>query len=397
MSQGPSDKIGVTTAAIVGMNAMIGAGIFALPTLLAGAVGPAGILSVAFVAGAVWCMAQSFARMAQLYPQEGSFYTYARQWGGHTAGLMASGAYLVGLLIAMGLLAHCAGEHFNVSLPFYTSATWGIITLATLTLLNMLGVSLSEIGQQILIILTVAPLLATSIMCFTKMQISNLVPFAPHGVSSIFDATRIAAFGFFGFEASASLFSVIKDPEKNLPKAITLSVIAVSALYLLFVSALILAVPLEIFSQNNGPISSSLQEIFPHQQWILTGIHVASLSAILGTLHSMIWSSGAMLLSFLKKLRNRTTQKLLANGVINNSTAVLLIGIAIYISFITLTNKMFFNLTALCLLFAFTCATIPLILRKQEWQSGQNYITIAGFLTAGIIAYFALTDLFAGF
>lgn len=393
MSQGPSDKIGVTTAAIVGMNAMIGAGIFALPTLLAGAVGPAGILSVVFVSGAVWCMAQSFARMAQLYPQEGSFYTYARQWGGHTAGLFASGAYLVGLLIAMGLLAHCAGEHLHLSLPFYSAYTWGACTLLGLTFLNMLGVSLSELGQQILIVLTVLPLIITSVMCLTKMQTSNLIPFAPHGVSSIFDATRIAAFGFFGFEASASLFSIIKDPEKNLPKAITLSVLAVSSLYLLFVVALIVAVPLELFTQNSGPITGALQHIFPQQQWILHGIHIASLSAILGTLHSMIWSSGAMLLSFLKKLRNQTTQKLLANGIVNSSTSVLLIGVAIYTSFATLTNTMFFNLTALCLLFAFTSATIPLVLSKKEWSSGQNYITIAGFATAAIIGYFALTNI----
>ena len=76
-------------------------------------------------------MAQSFA-VWHNFIHKGSFIPYARQWGGHTAGLMASGAYLVGLLIAMGLLAHCAGEHFNVSLPFYTFCYLGIITLATL-------------------------------------------------------------------------------------------------------------------------------------------------------------------------------------------------------------------------------------------------------------------------
>src|SRR3989344_4196236 len=124
MSTGPSDKIGVATATIIGMNAMIGAGIFALPAALAEKVGPAGILSVAFVAIAVWFMAQSFARVAQLYPQEGSFYTYARQWGGHYGGLAASSAYLIGLLIAMGFLTHATGGHLNHSFPLYDAKTW---------------------------------------------------------------------------------------------------------------------------------------------------------------------------------------------------------------------------------------------------------------------------------
>ena len=393
MSTGPSDKIGVSTATIVGMNAMIGAGIFALPTMLATNVGPAGILSLAFVAGAVWFMAQSFARVAQLYPQEGSFYTYARQWGGHTAGLAASGSYLLGLLIAMGLLSHAAGSHLSHSFPFYDPKTWGMITLGSLTVLNMLGVSLSELGQQILIICTVFPLIGTTIMCLTKANIANLTPFAPYGMINTLDATRFAVFGFFGFEASASLFSIIKDPEKNLPKAITYSLLAVACLYLAFVASLILAVPLKLFSQYPGPVANSLIHVFPGQQWILTCIHISSISAILGTLHSMIWASGAMLLSFIKKLRTSSTQKLVAHGILNERTAVLLIGLGIYTSFIVLKDDMFFNFTALFLLLGYTLSMATLLTLKEEWESGQNYITLAGFGCAGFIAYFALSGI----
>lgn len=393
MSKGPSDKIGVSTATIVGMNAMIGAGIFALPSMLAGNVGPAGILSLAFVAIGVWFMAQSFARVAQLYPQEGSFYTYARQWGGHTAGLASSGSYLVGLLIAMGLLTHAAGQHLTHSFPMYDAKMWGLITLGSLTVLNMLGVSLSELGQRILIACTVFPLVGTTVMCLTKANVANLTPFAPHGVASIFDATRIAAFGFFGFEASASLFSVIKDPEKNLPRALTYSLLAVAGLYLAFVASLILAVPLKLFLQYPGPIATPLSHVFPNQQWILTCIHISSLSAILGTLHSMIWASGALLLTFIKKLRNRSTQKLVAHGLLNGTTSVFLIGLGIYASFSTFENKMFFNFTALFLLIAYTLSMATLFTLKSEWKSGQNYITVAGFGCAAIIAYFAITDM----
>src|SRR5918996_1117742 len=93
MSTQSSPKIGVTTATIVGMNAMIGAGIFTAPAALASSVGPAGIVLYAGVVLAVWCMALSLARLASLYPEEGSFYVYAKQWGGHWIGLLASGLY----------------------------------------------------------------------------------------------------------------------------------------------------------------------------------------------------------------------------------------------------------------------------------------------------------------
>jgi len=393
MSTGNSEKIGVSTAAIVGMNAMIGAGIFAISTALATDVGPAGILTCAFMAVSIWFMAQSIARVAQIYPQEGSFYTYAKQWGGHYVGLIANSCYLIGLLIAMGLLTHAAGDHLIRYFPEVSSYTLGLITLVALTTLNILGVSLSSLGQQILIICTVFPLVVTTGMCLLKADFSNLVPFAPFGTLSIFKATRIVAFSFFGFEASASLFNIIKDPEKNLPKALTYSLIAVSGLYIAFISSLVLAVPLDLFKQFPGPIAGPLSVIFPHSKWVIECVHIASISAILGTLHSMIWSSGSLYLTFMKKFRNKPTQLLLAHGIMNHRTATLCMGLAIFASYKTFTNTMFFNFTAIFLLLAFSLSMITLLALKEEWNSGQNYITLAGLATAGLIFYFAVTDL----
>ncbi len=392
MASGAADKIGVLTATIVGMNAMIGAGIFAIPSSLASGVGPAGIVTFAFVALSVWFMAQSLARVAQLYPQEGSFYTYAKQWGGHTAGLIASGCYLVGLLIAMGLLSHSAGEHLVRYLPQTTAYTAGLATLISLTLLNIVGVALSALGQQILIVLTVFPLIGTTLICLTKAKFSNLVPFAPYGVKHIFQEARVVAFAFFGFEATASLFNIIQDPQKNLPRAITYSLTAVAILYLTFVASLILAVPLDLFATYPGPVSGPLERIFPNNPWLLELIHISSISAILGTLHSMIWSSGALLLSFIKKLRNHTSRQLVACGIINQVTCTSFIGLAIFTSFSLLTNKMFFDLTAMFLIVAYTFSMATLLTLKQEWKSGQNVITIAGMFTAAMIFYFAITD-----
>ncbi|MCF7900177.1 APC family permease [Candidatus Babeliales bacterium] len=393
MSTGNSEKIGVTTATIVGMNAMIGAGIFAIPTSLALGAGPAGIITFALMAVSVWFMAQSIARVAQLYPQEGSFYTYAKQWGGHYVGLLASSFYLIGLLIAMGLLTHAAGDHLVRYLPEFSVYTLGLCTLIGLTVLNILGASLSSLGQQILIICTVFPLIVTAVMCFLKADFANLFPFIPYGSLSILKATRVVAFSFFGFEAAASLFNIIKNPEENLPKALTYSLIIVSGLYLIFVTSLVLAVPLDLFKQYPGPIAGPLSIIFPHSKWVIEAVHISSISAILGTLHSMIWSSGYLFLTLMKKFRNKPTQLLLAHGIMNHRTATLCMGLAIFISFKTLTNEMFFDFTALFLILAFSLSMITLLTLKEEWKSKQNYITLAGLATAAMIFYFAVADI----
>lgn len=392
MSTGSSDKIGLLMATVVGMNAMIGAGIFTIPSVLADKVGPAGILTFGLVAVSVWFIAQSLARVAQLYPQEGSFYTYAKQWGGHKVGLLASSCYLVGLLIAMGLLSHAAGEHFVRYLPHTDAYTAGLITLICLTLLNIVGVALSSLGQQILIALTIFPLIGTTLICLAKAKMGNLVPFAPYGMKNMFQASRVVVFSFFGFESTASLFTIIKNPERNVPRAITYSLTTVAILYLTFVTSLIVAVPLDLFMHCSGPVSGPLECIFPNNPWILELIHISSISAILGTLHSMIWSSAALLLSFTKKLRSNASRCLVASGVLNQQTCTALIGLAIFTSFSVLTSNMFFNLTAIFLVFAYVTAMTTLLTLKTEWKSGQNIITLAGMAASGMILYFAIEN-----
>jgi len=101
---------------MIGLNTMIGAGIFTLPSKLGALAGPAGL--VTFILGflGIWFIAQSFARAAYLYPQEGSFYIYAKQWGGHMMGLISAGAYMFGLLFALGLLCQITGNYLHSAL-----------------------------------------------------------------------------------------------------------------------------------------------------------------------------------------------------------------------------------------------------------------------------------------
>ena len=387
-------KIGVSTATIIGMNAMIGAGIFTAPSAMASLVGPAGILAYLFVVICVWFLAQSLARLAALYPQEGSFYVYASKWGGHVVGLIAGSAYLGGLMIAMGLLSQVAGTYLHPLFPAVSAYTLSLITLISITILNMCGVALSEIGQQILIVCTTFPIIATTILCFSKANLAYLTPFAPYGFMNIFKATHLIIFGFFGFECAASLFSIVDNPRQNVPRALTYSIAIVGTLYTLFVASLILSTPLEYFSNPNVLIPDILANTFPNNQWLIKAVHLSILSAVIGTIHSMIWSSGALLLSLLKKFKNNRLQGLIKKSVINNKTAVLFIGSCIMITLSTIKNTaLFSSLTSLGIITAFLLSIVTLLTIKTEWSSGRNIQTMIGVITALAILFFALQDL----
>jgi basic amino acid/polyamine antiporter, APA family len=385
-----TQKIGVLTATISGMNAMIGAGVFTLPVVIGLHLGPASIVTVILVSIAVLCMALSIARLAALFPQEGSFYTYAKQWGGHAVGLMSSGAYLIGLLIAMGLLCRAAGTNLHYYIPTLSSTTLGIITLTALVVLNMFGVALTRMGQHILIFCTVLPLAIITGLCFSKAKLANLFPFAPYGHKNILFAMREVIFGFFGFEVSASLVPRMINPQQNVPKAVTFSVIFVALIYTLFIGSLVLSVPFKMFDSIDTPIVTVLENLFPDVGWLLQIVHISILSAILGTIHSMIWSSSALTLSLVKLLRSNAGIKMVRRGYITNRSTVIFVGLCILTSFLTFESKQFFSFTALFVVFAYATAMITLLTIKEEWRSKSILITIVGLSTAGLIFAFAL-------
>lgn len=389
-------KIGVATATIVGMNAMIGSGIFGIPAALASNVGPAGILTTLFVAAIVWCLALSLSRVARIFPMEGSFYNYAKQWGGHTLGVLANSAYFAGLLIAMGLLTKMSGVYLQHHFPQFSEFTLSMITLVSLVVLNIVGVKMSEFGQMILICTTVAPLIITSIMCLSQAKLSNLIPFAPYGTLSLFQASKIVIFAFFGFESAASLFGIVKDPEKNVPKALSYSLLIVALIYIVFAASLILAVPLDILSADPlARITIPLAQVFPNSSWIITAINMSILSAILGTIHSMIWGSSQLLISFVKVLKCNFAKKLINKNILNSKTSVLLVGLCIFITFATINNAdLFFNLTAIFLIFAYSTSIFTLLSIKEKSSFTQHVITIVGLIAAGLIFIFAAHGLF---
>ncbi len=393
-SNNTSEKIGIITATIVGMNAMIGAGIFSVPAALGAYVGPAGLISYIFVIVAVWFMGSSMARLAQLYPEEGSFYTYASQWGGHIMGLLSTGAYLIGLTIAMGLLVHLTGDYLHSTFPMLSPFSLGLITLICLVIFNIVGVKLSQLGQMILICCTVFPLLAITFLCFLNGSFANFHPFMPYGLGNVFKATKAVIFGFFGFECASSLFALVDKPEKNVPRALMLSIFLVGMLYLAFVGSIIFAVPLSLLRDHTIPLSETLGSLFPQYPWLINIIHFSILSAIIGTVHSMIWSASALLLAYFKKFKNSQVQNLIEKKIITSRTTIVLIGLGIFISFATIQSlDSFFSLTALFMIVAFISSMITLLTLKEEWQSGQNIKTILGFLTAFVIFYFALEGL----
>lgn len=387
MSQNNQHKIGLMGATIICMNAMIGAGIFTTPAKLALSVGPAGIITYAFVIVAVLFMALSLARVAQIYPEEGAFYTYTKQWGGHAMGILAAGAYIFAVIIALGLITQMAAEYLHAFLPAISTNIFGILIISTIVALNVIGVRIMQLGQLILLCCTLFALISTTLLCLFNANTSNLTPFMPFGWSSLASATSAAIFAFFGFESATSLFPIVENPTKNIPKALTYSLLIVGLIYVSFISAIILAIPREIFTSTRMPISDAIIGVFPQYAWLAKLIGFAILTSFLGVLQSMTYSIATLMFSFFKltNLKSVTQHK--------NSFQLIVIAIGLFTLFNFYAIKsmgLFFNLTALFIIFAFITSILTLVIKKHDKTLNQKITTILGLSTAVIIFLNAL-------
>ena len=90
MSEDNSNKISFWAATIISMNAMVGAGIVFLPTLMSVKAGPAGIFSCIISVAIALFIGLSLGRVAELYPGKGWIYSYPSKWGGHWLGMLSA-------------------------------------------------------------------------------------------------------------------------------------------------------------------------------------------------------------------------------------------------------------------------------------------------------------------
>lgn len=381
-----TNSMGLTMATILGLNAIIGAGIFGVPAALQHTAGPVGILTYGIVIAAVLAIAFGFAALTATKPTNCMFYTYTAAWAGHRGGIIATVSYVLGLAVALGLLATIAGGTLARYGTFFSAQQWGLLLLLALAGLNALGAVINKIGQVILLILTIAPLALITALCLAKAQPAHLLPFAPHGWLSIIRAIPIVAFGFFGFEAIPSLFTAIKDPQKNVPRAIVAAIVITGILYCTFVLSIMLGIPSALFDQAGAPLSQTLLRVFPEYHWLVAAIDWAIIITIAGTLHAMLWAISNLMVQTWHTIRR-------TNIDVSFGLALKLLTAASCVSCIAITNiDQAFGLVALGIAGAFAAAQGALIISTSSRDRQRGIVGIIG---ATVIFCSALYALFA--
>jgi APA family basic amino acid/polyamine antiporter len=244
--------LGLTQLTMIGVGAIIGAGIFSLAAAVAQkTAGPAVLISFLVAGAASLCAAFAYAEFAGMVPKAGSSYTYCAAVLGEIVGWIVGWDLLleytaIVAVVAIGMSGYLGFllDAVGIQLPTWALGAPGTgaghkvdllaiaICLAVAWLLTR-GTRTSARVETVLTIVKIAIVLLVIVVGFTKVSADNLSPFAPFGLSGAFTGAATVFFAVFGYDALSTAAEESVEARDKLPKAMMLSLGISMALYVL--------------------------------------------------------------------------------------------------------------------------------------------------------------------
>ncbi len=227
-------ELGFWTALTIGAGTMIGAGIFLLAGVAVELTGPGAIFSYLFAGLVCVITAASAAELATGMPTSGGDYFFVSRSLGPAMGAISGVGIWLSLTVAIAFYLFGLGEYLAQFLP--VTPFWGAFAGGVLlTILNVIGAK--ESGRmQVAVVLVLMAILGVFVgFGLFHVERDNLQPFLPFGTEPIVGTTALVFVSFLGFVKIAAVAEEVKNPGRNLPRALIGSVVLVTALYVLIV------------------------------------------------------------------------------------------------------------------------------------------------------------------
>jgi len=241
--------MGLAEATLIGVGAMVGAGIFVLTGIAAGVAGPALILAFALNGVIALTAGMSYAELGSTFPQAGGGYAWAKLALPAPFGFLAGWMSCFSHSVAASLYALAFGAYFGrllagfgIGLPYVSEAMetkiLAVLVVALFTFVNFRGSSetgragnLITLGQMVvLFVFVVAGLWA---LRGAPQWPTNFSPFFPKGMGGLLTAMGLTFVAFEGYEIIAQCGEEVRQPKRNIPRAILLSIAVVVPVYVL--------------------------------------------------------------------------------------------------------------------------------------------------------------------
>ena len=282
-------RLGFGDAVVIGLGAMLGAGVFVAFAPAAELAGGAGLLAALAIAGVVaYCNATSSARLAARYPESGGAYVYGRERLGDFAGFLAGWGFVVGKTASCAAMALAIGAYLA---PAY--ARWvAVAAVIAVTLVNLRGVAKTAVATRVLVTVTLSVLTLVAVvgLLFGDPVAGRVTSGAGQGLYGILGAAGLLFFAFAGYARIATLGEEVREPERTIPRAAPAALGIVLAIYaVVAVTALSVLGPQRL-ADSPAPLAAVVQQAGAPA--MTAAVRLGAAIAVLGVLLSLLAGVG---------------------------------------------------------------------------------------------------------
>ncbi|MFW9909003.1 MAG: APC family permease [Candidatus Thorarchaeota archaeon] len=253
-------RLGLIGATNIGLGAMLGGGIYVISGTAAGMVGPSLVIAYLVTGLITVFTAINYAELACSIPKQGGGYTFANDTIGGFPGFLTGWFLFIGNVVACGLYSLAVAHTFVAFIPDATESTVGffaIIIIFITFLTNIISIKGVSGVLGILNIIQSIVLFSFILIGFFFIQPSNLDPFIPDfvGIPQFMTAVSFIYISFVGFELITTASEEIKDPARNIPRAIMLTLAIATTVYMAAALVIVGAVNYTEVSTTSTPIA----------------------------------------------------------------------------------------------------------------------------------------------
>jgi arginine:agmatine antiporter len=377
-----SRKIGPVLATFVVANNMIGSGFFLLPATLARS---GGVTALGWLLGTLLAviLGGAFARLARDYPNLECADDYARPALGRDIGFLATTLYWISSWIGNNAIAVAAFGYLVMVLPLHGEIPavqmWGQIALIWLMFaINLWGPKPVARFQSACVILGLAPVAA--ILLGGWASFDGEIYRAAWNVTGesdtavVFGSLAPVFWAFVGLETGAMVAGIVRDPDRNVPRA-TLAGILIAGVVYLTASVLVMGiVPAAELAASSAPFALVAGRIFGG--WAIPVIAIAAAIKATGTLGGWMLVSGesgaqAAHRGFLPAIFGRMTRRgAAARGLFLVALAMSLIAFLTLAPTVSEQFGTIINMVVLLVVMAYAAAGLSLLVGTPQHPSG---------------------------
>ncbi|WP_094794698.1 amino acid permease [Streptomyces kasugaensis] len=298
-------SMGVWQLTMISIGATLGTGIFVVLGEAVPKAGPAVILSFVLAGITALFSALSYAELAGTIPVSGSSYSYAYATLGELIAWICGWCLILEYGVSVAAVAVGWGQYLNellagtvgFTIPEALSAPPGnggvfnlpallVVMLAMVFLLG--GAKESARANTIMVTVKIVALLLFCGVALQGVRSGNYADFMPMGMAGVSAAGATLFFSYIGFDAASTAGEEAKNPQRDLPRAIMLSLVLVTLLYCLVAAVAVGALPWHRFAGSGAALAGILKTVTGQNVWAVLlafGAVVAIASVVLTVLY----------------------------------------------------------------------------------------------------------------